>query len=295
VDPRRPRTHVGFTDLADARNYFSTGLRLQPFPGKFRVTRGKINQDEFQHDERLIFTFDSRIIYTANAGSTLQPNEDDPDTYPSYFVIDLSTLLEANLDGREFEEWYRQTTGAPITIVNAQGWNHIPDTTQTDQLWLRLRDGADSAELPDLAGDSDYIPDGIDRRELVQRQIKARRGQPQFREALLNRYASRCVVTGCEIVALLEAAHINPHRSENDNHPANGLLLRADIHTLFDLHLLGIEPDTLRIELNPTLVGDLTYAPLASDSLKCSSADRPTRAALVEHHTLFVECKRRTS
>ncbi len=58
------------------------------------------------------------------------------------------------------------------------------------------------------------------------------------------RYEHRCVVTGCTVIAVLEAAHIRPYRRPEDNDVKNGLLLRADIHTLFDLNLLGIEPGT---------------------------------------------------
>jgi len=50
----------------------------------------------------------------------------------------------------------------------------------------------------------------------------------------------------------LEAAHIDPYRGRESNHPENGLLLRADLHTLFDLDLLGINPETLEILLSPS-------------------------------------------
>ena len=75
-------------------------------------------------------------------------------------------------------------------------------------------------------------------RQLVLQQIKRRRGQRIFRDALLSRYENTCVVTGCKIVDLLEAAHIGTMPGIDDNRPENGLLLRADIHTLFDLNLL---------------------------------------------------------
>jgi putative restriction endonuclease len=55
------------------------------------------------------------------------------------------------------------------------------------------------------------------------------------------------LVTGCELEALLEAAHIAPYRNASHNDLSNGLLLRADIHTLFDLYLMRIDPITLTI------------------------------------------------
>ncbi|MEO2018753.1 MAG: HNH endonuclease signature motif containing protein [Fuerstiella sp.] len=54
-------------------------------------------------------------------------------------------------------------------------------------------------------------------------------------------------------IAVLEAAHIRPYRRPEDNDVQNGLLLRADIHTLFDLNLLGIEPGTWQIHIHPRI------------------------------------------
>lgn len=86
-----------------------------------------------------------------------------------------------------------------------------------------------------------------DTRETVLRQIKSRRGQQVFRTALRQRYGDRCMISGCTIIDIVEASHIKSYQGDDDNHPENGLLLRADLHTLFDLHLIGLEPGTLRI------------------------------------------------
>lgn len=67
-----------------------------------------------------------------------------------------------------------------------------------------------------------------------------RRGQPRFRRLLLDAYLGRCAITGTAIPALLEAAHISRYRGDHTDRVDNGLLLRADIHTLFDLHLLTV-------------------------------------------------------
>jgi predicted restriction endonuclease len=81
-----------------------------------------------------------------------------------------------------------------------------------------------------------------------------------------RRSAGYCV-SGCRIVDLLEAAHISPYRGEGDNHPENGLLLRTDLHTLFDLDLLGIDPTMLTIHLHSALrTGD--YAVFEAPRLK---------------------------
>ena len=51
----------------------------------------------------------------------------------------------------------------------------------------------------------------------------------------------------------LEAAHIRVMTEADDNRPENGLLLRADIHTLFDLDLLGIHPEELTVHLHKSI------------------------------------------
>ncbi|MEW5199321.1 HNH endonuclease [Enterobacter hormaechei] len=56
-----------------------------------------------------------------------------------------------------------------------------------------------------------------------------------------------CAVTGCELVDILEAAHIDAYRNDSHNHISNGLLLRSDIHTLLDLNLCAIDPNTNKI------------------------------------------------
>lgn len=53
----------------------------------------------------------------------------------------------------------------------------------------------------------------------------------------------------------LEAAHIIPYRGPQTNHPANGLLLRADMHDLFDLGLVAVETATMRLRLADELAG----------------------------------------
>jgi hypothetical protein len=52
---------------------------------------------------------------------------------------------------------------------------------------------------------------------------------------------------------VLEAGHIVEHASSGNNSLGNGLLLRADIHTLFDIGLLRIDPETLAVVLSPAL------------------------------------------
>lgn len=80
-------------------------------------------------------------------------------------------------------------------------------------------------------------------KEKVSRSVALRRGQPKFRKKLLSAYQNTCAVTGTSFPPILEAAHIVPYMGEKTNHVTNGILLRTDIHTLFDLGLLGVNQE----------------------------------------------------
>ena len=92
----------------------------------------------------------------------------------------------------------------------------------------------DDVEFPTRAGE--LAPD-----EKMLREIWARRGQPRFRNVLLEAYGNRCCISDSSIVELLEAAHIDSHSDGGDYSVSNGLLLRADFHTLFDQLLLSVD------------------------------------------------------
>lgn len=85
--------------------------------------------------------------------------------------------------------------------------------------------------------------------------IVHRRGQPKFRQELLKIYGGKCAITGENVEQALEASHIIPYKGEQTNHPSNGLLLRADIHILFDLRLLTIDTTNMTVILSLELMG----------------------------------------
>ncbi|HLO87713.1 MAG TPA: HNH endonuclease signature motif containing protein [Nostocaceae cyanobacterium] len=130
-----------------------------------------------------------------------------------------------------------------------------------------------------------YSPSTDDRRQIAMRQIKVRRGQTAFRQALRQRYGNQCMITGCNLIEVVEAAHISPYRAEEDNHPENGLLLRADLHTLFDLDLIGINPESLQVNMHPRVLA-AGYEALNNQSLLCVN-ERPSKIALESRWTLF--------
>jgi hypothetical protein len=71
---------------------------------------------------------------------------------------------------------------------------------------------------------------------------------------------------------------LKPYLGDEDNHVANGLLLRADLHMLFDRGLLGIDPVTLEVHLAPTVQRDPGYSGLKGVTLTLAhEVSRPAR------------------
>ena len=99
----------------------------------------------------------------------------------------------------------------------------------------------------------DHIPND----DFVEKQQYARmlrRGQFQFREQLLQVYDFKCAISGHGPMNVLEACHILPHSKTGINQLENGLLLRSDLHNLFDDGYLRINPSTFKIEIHSELV-----------------------------------------
>ncbi|WP_182057616.1 HNH endonuclease [Pantoea sp. ME81] len=118
----------------------------------------------------------------------------------------------------------------------------------TDALMMALRDKAERA--PFTLPAENYR----DMRVRILREVLAREGQPAFRQRLMTAYGGQCAVTGCPIPALLEAAHVRPYAGGWHTEARHGLLLKTDIHTLFDKGMLWIDPDYC-VCLSPELMG----------------------------------------
>lgn len=137
------------------------------------------------------------------------------------------------------------------------------------------------AETDQEGVDTKPPEDDYDARLRVFKQIVARRGQAAFRSALLDAYQGRCAVTGCDAPEALEGAHLRPYRGPDSNTVTNGLLLRADIHTLFDLRLLAPHPVTRNIVISKRLAGT-QYEVLSDRQLADPAAawQRPSQETL---------------
>ncbi len=180
--------------------------------------------------------------------------------YPIHIPIRPIVMLELidAVSVKEKEVWKILCRGRDIA-QNSSGW--IAKIGLRGDLWT-IKDPVGPNILEYLEDFQDKIYTKIeefdpnnakfDRQTIVQN-VKDRRGQPAFRDSLLSAYENKCAITDSTVSALLEAAHIYPHVGLTTHNITNGLLLRADIHTLFDCGLIGINPDNYKIKLSKIL------------------------------------------
>jgi hypothetical protein len=90
--------------------------------------------------------------------------------------------------------------------------------------------------------------------------VRERKGQSAFRKMLKRIYNNSCCVTECAVSQTLEGAHIDEFEGPDSDHPQNGLLLRRDIHALFDANLMGINPRTRIVFFAPEVLSFPEYS-----------------------------------
>ena len=112
-----------------------------------------------------------------------------------------------------------------------------------------------------------------------------------FRKDLFKAYEGHCAVTGFDTNEVLQAAHILDYRGTQSNIVENGILLRSDIHLLFDSYLLGINPASMSLEASPR-ISDGQYADLDGKKLFLpkEKALRPNENFLIAKYKRFKCC-----
>ena len=104
----------------------------------------------------------------------------------------------------------------------------------------------------------------LDERKFATYERVIREGQQKFREEVIEAYGGACALTGVNVPEVLQAAHIDPYRGRGSQFVTNGILLRADIHLLYDAQLLGVMPESHVIKLSNKLIGS-PYERLAKE------------------------------
>lgn len=98
--------------------------------------------------------------------------------------------------------------------------------------------------------------------------VRVRVGQRNFREHLFERFGNVCALSGPAPDSVLEAGHLYSYARVGEHDTEGGFLLRRDLHRLFDLGLVLVDPQTLTIDVGPSLSSYPLYAALHGQKVK---------------------------
>jgi len=257
------KTELGFPDRIDLKKYISNGI-FDSEQGRYRYTSSK-NADV------IVVSRDGLAFGHFDISEKVKPTDADRSAYPRVqfvYLVEKSTLYEKPILLSELSiklgQWGKRITEEQFEEIKSlagQVTEFVRGTT---------------------------LPDSVLELERILREVRQRLGQSEFRATLLDAYAGRCSISNCDVVDALEAAHIEPHCIVESSEPQNGLLLRADIHTLFDRHLIGIHPETLKVEIASCLQGS-SYDYLSGVTIRVPAKIefRPQTAALEKRWEWF--------
>lgn len=115
--------------------------------------------------------------------------------------------------------------------------------------------------------------------------VRARIGQGEFRRRLLGRFGGECAFTGPAPLQTLEAAHLYRYATSGRHEAGGGLLLRRDIHALFDAGMIHVDvtEDPARIRIHPDLTTFPAYRALDNATV-WAAIGAPERRWLSDHH-----------
>jgi len=98
--------------------------------------------------------------------------------------------------------------------------------------------------------------------------VRTRLGQDQFRGRLLTKYNDTCAFTGAAPKEALEAAHLYSYAATGKHHDDGGLLMRRDIHRLFDVGHLAVHPINRVIDVSEAIRRFNEYGRLHGEPLQ---------------------------
>ena len=218
-------------------------------------------------------------------------------------MTDYLTFQRAILDYRKPEEINRHL-GCTVLVEPffwpERDWIPIPEdwsknivtgktydtaTTVGQRLWTQVQERLKPNE-------KDLGPSTLEEqaRYGTPRQVLPRLGQGAFRIEVTDSYHRRCAITGEKTLPALEAAHIKPYGEQGPHLVSNGLLLRSDLHHLFDQGYLTVSLEH-RVEVSRRIREEFQngrhYYALHGEKLAVlpdHQANRPRAEFLEWHH-----------
>ena len=181
------------------------------------------------------------------------------------------------------DQWIAQPSDWHARTVTSKGYDL--SAGEGRRIWEQALAGSSSipaAERLDDRATPSLIAGPSSPRYGTPRPVAPRLGQGTFRVAVTDAYGRACAATGEHSLPVLEAAHIRSYSQEGPHDVRNGLLLRADLHRLFDLGYLTVTPER-KIEVSPRLREDYSngrsYYPLHGSPLRVPARESEQPAA----------------
>jgi hypothetical protein len=248
------KTELGFPMPGDLTEYIRHDI--------FEKEKGRYRQTQWKNADVIVLSRDGLAYGHFDIRRKVKPTEEDRQAYANVkavYLVERSFLYQQPVPLADLRI-YRLRFGKSLSE---------PTFRQLQQ----MAGGVTECHKPPP------LPTSVVELERVLREVQRRLGQSEFRKALVSAYGGRCAITECDAVDALEAAHIAPFCEVGTSEPSNGLLLRADVHTLFDLGLVAVQPETLTIVIADRLK-NTCYAELDGKALRL-----PTNAALRPNST----------
>jgi putative restriction endonuclease len=168
------------------------------------------------------------------------------------------------------------------------GVNYDLSKGEGQRIWDECKLRLSGRPLPDAVAANLNLTDELERYG-PGRIVHPRLGQGTFRVVISNSYQGACAISGERSLPVLEAAHIKPYSKGGVSALPNGLLLRADIHRLFDAGYVTVTPDKrFRVSrrLKENFDNGVIYYALSDTEIRLpkSVEDWPDPAALEWHN-----------
>lgn len=160
------------------------------------------------------------------------------------FTIGCIVLVEPFFWPEEL--WIPQPADFSSQIVRGKGYDLTRGTGAA--LWAEVIERLQATPGATMGA---MLPGGYAEPSLVRRRI----GQGTFRVAITQAYQRQCAITRERALPALEAAHIRPFAETTEHYVRHGLLLRSDVHRLFDRGYITVTPE-LRVEASQRMKDD---------------------------------------
>lgn len=275
---------VGFWDMVSPRGIQAGDLVYFWQSGPKGTLLGKVRATE----DRWLFD-DPRVVPAGPWDDW--PGGDKP--YKARFALDVLaseseqhptwTQVKEATGLRQTPSWVRTLTDSQRATLDAfidgSGPQYAPPpTSPLERAIEAVFDGSDDSHP--AAADLEAMDE--DERKVVEKMMVMREGQQKFRSDLIAAYGG-CAVTGIAVARALDAAHISDYMGLHTQDVCNGILMRTDLHRLFDAKLITVTPDFV-LHVSPDLWGS-PYQELAGRVITVpTAAAKQPNAALLEKH-----------